>query len=328
MPTVTLANQINFDSQPNQTILESARLNGITLEHSCQSGRCGVCKAQVIDGVTNSIKSEESLSQTEQSAGYIYTCCSTAITDVILNIEDVGELGKIDTKTLPCRIDSLSLLTEDVIEVTLRTPPANRLSYLPGQYIDVISKDGLRRSYSIANAPRGDGKITLQIRKVPNGELSRYWFNEAKSNDLMRLEGPFGTFCLRPTLASQLVLLATGTGIAPIRAMLEQLAAEPTKNSYSQIHVYWGGRTEKDIYWKPDYPDLSLRFVPVLSRSPHNAVTHGYVQDAVLTDSIDLQKAVVYACGSESMIASARSKLTAAGLSPKTFYSDAFVSSN
>ncbi len=328
MPNVTLANQINFDSQPNQTILESARLNGITLEHSCQSGRCGVCKAKVIDGMTSSIKSEESLSQTELFAGYILTCCRTAVTDVTLDIEDLGELGNIQTKTLPCRIDSLTLLTDDVIEVTLRTPPASRLNYLPGQYIDVIGKDGLRRSYSVANAPRDDGKITLHIRKVPNGEMSRYWFDEAKANDLLRLEGPLGTFFLRHTSASQLVLLATGTGIAPIRAMLEQLVVDPAKHNYSQIHVYWGGRTVKDIYWKPDYPSLSLRFVPVLSRSPHNSATQGYVQDAVLGDGINLKDAVVYACGSESMIASARSKLIATGLNPKTFHSDAFVSSN
>lgn len=328
MPKITLANQINFYSRSNQTILDSARLNGIAIEHSCQSGRCGVCKAKVIDGVTSPIKSEESLSQIEQSAGYILTCCRAAVTDVALDIEDLGELGNIKVKTLPCRIDSLSLIADDVIEVTLRTPPASRLSYLPGQYIDVIGKDGLRRSYSIANAPRDDGKITLQIRKVPNGEMSRYWFDEAKSNDLLRFEGPLGTFCLRPTLASQLVLLATGTGIAPIRAILEQLAAYPIKHSYSKIHVYWGGRTDKDIYWQPDYPRLSLRFVPVLSRSPQSAAKQGYVQDAVLSDGINLQDAVVYACGSESMIASARSKLSAAGLSPKAFYSDAFVSSN
>src|SRR5690606_778496 len=119
----------------------------------------------------------------------ILTCCRTAVTDITLDIEDLGELGNIETKTLPCRIDSLALLADDVIEVTLRTPPASRLAYLPGQYIDVIGKDGLRRSYSVANAPRDDGKIALQIRKVPNGEMSRYWFDEARANDLLRLEG-------------------------------------------------------------------------------------------------------------------------------------------
>lgn len=328
MPTVKLSNSKAFDCQPGQTLLEAARIQGIALEHSCRTGRCGVCKAQVLDGVTTPIKSEGSLTEGELSAGFILTCCSTTITDVSLDIEDLGELGNIETKTLPCRIDSLSLLTHDVIEVTLRTPPTSRLTYLPGQYIDVIGKDGLRRSYSVANAPRDDGKLTLQVRKVPNGEMSRYWFDEAKANDLLRLEGPLGTFCLRPSQTSHLLLLATGTGIAPIRAILDQLSTNQATNTYQQIHVYWGGRTEKDLYWTPDYPALPLRFVPVLSRSPDSAGAKGYVQDVALADGIDLTNTVVYACGSESMISSARSQLIAAGLLPKNFHSDAFVSSN
>jgi len=328
MPKVRLFNSKSFDCQAEQTLLEAARMQGIALEHSCRTGRCGVCRAQILSGTTNAIKVEESLTADEQANGFILTCCRTAVTDVSLDIEDLGKLGNIQTQTLPCRIDSLSLLTDDVIEVTLRTPPTSRLTYLPGQYIDVIGKDGLRRSYSVANAPRDDGKLTLQIRKVPNGEMSRYWFDEAKANDLLRLEGPLGTFCLRPSQASQLVLLATGTGIAPIRAMLEQLAANPAVHTYRQIHVYWGGRTEKDLYWTPDYPSLPLRFVPVLSRSPDSAGAKGYVQDAALADGMDIKDAVVFACGSESMIASAKSKLVAAGLNPKNFHSDAFVSSN
>lgn len=328
MPKVRLFNSKSFDCQPEQTLLEAARAHGIALEHSCRTGRCGVCKAQVLDGTTSPIKAEEWLTADKQAAGFILTCCRTAVTDVSLDVEDLGELGNIETKTLPCRIDSLSRLTDDVVEVTLRTPPTSRLTYLPGQYIDVIGKDGLRRSYSVANAPRDDGKLTLQIRKVPNGEMSRYWFDEAKANDLLRLEGPLGTFCLRPSQASQLVLLATGTGIAPIRALLEQLAANPAVHTYRQIHVYWGGRTEKDLYWTPDYPSLPLRFVPVLSRSPDSAGAKGYVQDAALADGMDIKDAIVYACGSESMIASAKSKLVAAGLNPKNFHSDAFVSSN
>lgn len=328
MPTVKLSNTKTFNYQPEQTLLEAARAQGIALEHSCRTGRCGVCKAQVLDGETTPIKTEESLTAEDLSAGFILTCCRTAVTDVSLDIEDLGELGNIETRTLPCRIDRLLRLTDDVIEVTLRTPPTSRLAYLPGQYIDVIGKDGLRRSYSVANAPRDDGKLTLQIRKVPNGEMSRYWFDKAKANDLLRLDGPLGTFCLRPSQASQLVLLATGTGIAPIRAMLEQLVAHPAANTYRQIHVYWGGRAEKDLYWTPDYPALPLRFVPVLSRSPDSAGAKGYVQDVALADGIDLKGTVVYACGSESMISSAKSRLVTAGLNPKNFHSDAFVSSN
>ena len=259
--------------------------------------------------------------------GYILTCCRTATTPLLLDIEDLGELAKLQVRTLPCRIDRLRLLSNDVLEVTLRTPPASKLKYVPGQYVDMIGRDGLRRSYSIANAPREDGNLTLQIRKVTDGEMSHYWFNEARANDLLRMEGPFGTFSLRKTNAKQLILLATGTGIAPIKALLEQLS-EYTQHAFSVIHLYWGGRFEEDIYWPPTFPGLPLQFRPVLSRSPDSAGHKGYVQHAVLKDELNLSASVVYACGSEAMINSAYVELVAAGLNSRNFYSDAFVSSN
>jgi CDP-4-dehydro-6-deoxyglucose reductase len=328
MSAVTLTNATIFQSQDGKSILESARQQGIALEHSCRTGRCGVCKAKVISGDAEVLQAEESLTAEDEADGFILTCCRAAKTDLQLDIEDLGELGSIHTKTLPCRIDSLQLLSDDVVEVVLRTPPASRLVYLPGQYVDMIGKDGLRRSYSIANAPREDGKITLQIRKVEQGKMSQYWFEEAKPNDLLRMEGPLGTFCLRNSSAPQLILLATGTGIAPVKAMLEQLAATPEANTYSHIHLYWGGRTEQDIYWQPDFESLPLTFTPVLSRTPAWQGRKGYIQQSVIDDGHNLSGAVVYACGSEAMIHSAHEQLVAAGLNNKHFYSDAFVSSN
>lgn len=327
MLNIRLSNSKFFVCKPGQTLLEAARLQNIVLQHSCSTGRCGECKALVLNGKTNIIRPEDALSVTEQSEGIILTCCRTAITDVALDIEDLSDLRSIEIKTIPCRINDLAIITANTALVTLRTPPNNPLTYLPGQYIAVIGKKGLRRSYSIANAPREDGLISLQIRKFSSGEMSKYWFDEAKPGDLLRLEGPLGTFYLRSSEKSQLVFLATGTGIAPVRAMLEQLAANPASNTYNQIHIYWGGRTEADLYWKPDYLALPLRFNPVLSRSPGSACAKGYVQDVALSDRIDFKDAVVYACGSEAMIANARSKLMAAGLNPKNFHSDAFVSS-
>lgn len=326
--TVKLANGTTFAAGAEQSILEAAKNAGVTLEHSCRTGRCGVCKVKVISGKTEIIKSEESLSGQEIDNGLILTCCRAAASDLYLDTNDLGELGNIQAKTLPCRIDSIQQLTDDVMEVVVRTPPSTKLEYLPGQYVDMIARDGLRRSYSIANAPREDGKITLQIRKVADGQMSHYWFNEAKPNDLLRMEGPLGTFCLREADATNLVLLATGTGIAPIKAILEQLLASPEKNTYSQIYLYWGGRVGQDLYWKPEFPGMSLTFIPVLSRAPSWLGRSGYIQQAAIADGIDLSTSVVYACGSETMIQNAHQELTAAGLGADKFYSDAFVSSN
>lgn len=329
MPVVRLSNQKTFNSELGQTLLDSAKAQGILLEYSCRTGRCGICRSKVIQGGSEVVHDEQALSQHEIDAGYILTCCRTAITDLVLDIEDLGQLGEIQIKTIPCRIDSLEKLADDVIKVALRTPPGSPLNYLAGQYIDIIGKGGIRRSYSIANALRQDGKLELHIRQVVQGVMSQYWFEEAQSNDLLRLEGPLGTFCLRNIQPTNLIFLATGTGIAPVKAMLEQFAMTPEQVAGKQLHVYWGGRTAHDIYWQPVFEKLKLRFTPVLSRaeSGYSGRT-GYIQQVVLEDGVDLGDAVVYACGSDTMIHSARDQLLAAGLPEKNFYSDAFVSSN
>ena len=325
---VILNNGNTFNAESEQTLLEAAVAAALMLEHSCRTGRCCVCKVKVLSGSTKVIKNQETLTKQEVKDGFILTCCRTAETAVKLDTEDLGELGKLKIKTIPCRIDQLTKLSHDVIEVMLRTPPASRLEYLPGQYVDIIGKEGVRRSYSVANAPLTNGKISLQIRKVQNGIMSKYWFDEAQVNDLLRLEGPLGTFCLRSTSAENLVLLATGTGIAPVKAILEQLADNSELQTFSNIYLYWGGRTEEDIYWQPNFPQLPLKFVQVLSRAEHWQGRKGYIQQVVTEDGVSLKNAVVYACGSETMIHSAKQQLEVAGLPAKNFYSDAFVSSN
>lgn len=319
MSIVELSSGKRFEALPDQSILASALAQGLVLEHGCKTGRCGVCKTKVITGETTVLQNEESLSEQEQQDRLILTCCRTATTNVSLDIEDLGFLAGIETKTLPCRIDSLDKLSDDVLQVTLRLPPNQPLKFLPGQYIDLIANN-IRRSYSMANAPREDNKLVLDIRYVPSGQMSEYLFHRAKVNDLLRLEGPKGTFCLRERDKTS-VFLATGTGIAPIKAIVQQLPqGQP-------VRVYWGGRTEADIYWQnwPDYVQL----IPVLSRaSAQWTGKRGYVQQALLDDMFDMTNLVVYACGSEAMIRSAKALLQANGLNDKDFFADVFVSSS
>lgn len=329
MPTITLANRKSFIADQERTLLESAKSQGVVLEYSCRTGRCGVCKAKVLQGSTSVMQGEQGLSEAELAMGFILTCCRSALSDLELDVDDLGDLADIQPKTLPCRIDSIDMVAADVIKIILRTPPNNSLRYLAGQYIDILGKEGVRRSYSLANARRADGKLELHVRHVPQGVMSQYWFGGAQSNDLLRLEGPLGTFSLRNTKPSNLIFLATGTGIAPVKAMLETLETESHQLAGKKIYIYWGGRTESDLYWSPQLLQLNLNFIPVLSRADAQWVGRtGYVQDALLADSIDFADAVVYACGSDAMIHSAREQLLAVGLPSKNFYSDAFVSSN
>jgi CDP-4-dehydro-6-deoxyglucose reductase len=255
------------------------------------------------------------------------------LTDVTLDIEDLGALSGINVKTVPSRIAALTRLAPDVLKLELRLPPTAQFRFLPGQSIDITSPTGVRRSYSLAGHAADTSKLELQIRRVEGGQFSAYWFEQAQLNDLLRFQGPRGTFYLRPMAGRHLVLLATGTGIAPFASMLRQVAAMPADEGPSRVSLYWGGRVPADLYFDPMPLLAGLRYVPVLSRAGGNwPGERGHVQDALLHDREsapwDLSQASVYACGSEAMIHSAREQLLAAGLPAKQYFYDAFVSSN
>jgi CDP-4-dehydro-6-deoxyglucose reductase, E3 len=320
-------NSRSFEARTDESLLEAALRQGIVLDYSCRTGRCSSCKGRVRSGETAAVHDEVGLSDEEKAHGFILTCVRQARGPVELEIEDLGDVILPEAKTLPCRIQSIEPLSDDVVRVMLRLPPASRLDFLPGQYIEVIATQGLRRSYSIANAPRQDGQLELHIRKIATGAMSRYWFDEAKVNDLLRLRGPLGTFFLRGHADKDLILLATGTGIAPVKAILEGLSSSPTNVKPRSVTVYWGGRQPGDIYWQPT-ASLGTRFVPVLSRADQDWIgERGYVQDVMLKADVRLVDTLVYACGSDAMIHGAEAKLRKAGLPERQFHSDAFVCS-
>lgn len=330
MTLVRLVNDKTFEASIDVSILDAARAAGIVLEHSCRTGRCGTCKARVTQGTTVEIGDTSGLSASDRQGGYVLTCTTAALDEVHLDLEDVSLLADFPSRTSPCRIETLNQPASDVMRVVLRFPPNASPRYLPGQYVDIIGVGGIRRSYSLANQPRNDGKVELHIRSVEGGQMSAYWFGLAKAGDLLRLEGPKGSFFLRDVAGLDLIFLATGTGIAPVKAMLEGLADRVAGGLPRSISVFWGGRYAADLYWEPEIAGLSaLEFIPVLSRAMQDwAGEHGHVQQALIRRQPNLANTVVYACGSQSMIDSAYTELIAAGLSPKRFYSDAFVSSS
>lgn len=317
-----------FSAEPGETLLDAALRQGIALNYSCRTGRCSSCKGRVLSGETVALREELGLSAEDKAHGCILTCVRQARGSVDLEIEDLGSVVLPEPKTFPCRIQSIEHMAPDVIRVMLRLPPTSTLKFLPGQYLEVIGPGGLRRSYSIANAPRTDKQIELHIRQVVDGAMSRYWFREAKVNDLLRLRGALGTFFLRGQKGKDLVFLATGTGIAPVKAILEGLPAQPLDAQPNSVTVYWGGRRPEDLYWQaPQMP--RLRFVQVLSQVDADwQGERGHVQDVMLKEKTSLAETLVYACGSDTMIEDAQARLFAAGLPQKQFHSDAFVCSS
>jgi CDP-4-dehydro-6-deoxyglucose reductase len=247
----------------------------------------------------------------------------------VIDVEPLDRLAGLEIKTMPSRVVSLELLSADVMKIVLKTPPASPMRFVPGQYVDVLT-DGVRRSYSIANAPRADGLLEFFIKRFPGGRLSAYWFERARPNDLVRIEGPFGTFFMRDDQPRDIVFLATGTGIAPVKALLEDLATDPVRNARHRLRLFWGNREVSQFCWHPRQ-DSGLEVDCHQLLSGPDAAWHGqrgYVQNAAIGDGIDPEKTMIYACGSVSMIASARAVMLAHGLPSRRFLSDAFVSSN
>lgn len=322
---VHLRNGVNFSVENGQSLLDGSLDAKVVLPYSCREGRCSACMCKVKQGATFALKEEAGLTAEQKSQGWILSCVRSLKSDVVLDVEDLTALNFPKAQTLPCKISQIRRLSDDVVSVNLRLPPASNFQYNAGQYVEVIGGGGIRRSYSIANAPVVDKTLELQIRRVDNGAMSQYWFKKARVNDLLRIRGPLGTFCLRDVRGKHLILLATGTGIAPIKAMLENLHELDSAKQPQRISLYWGGRTPSDQYWDPRELKVTMHYKFVLSRPGNGQQHQGYVQDIAMRDFSDFSNAVVYACGSPIMIADSQRQLTMSGLSESNFFADAFV---
>jgi len=328
MALVTLSSGLSFQVSADSTILDAATQARVVLPYSCKTGRCSTCRCKIINGATRALHPESGLTEQEKAEGWILSCVRAVDSDVVLEVHDLGSIELPAARSFPCRIRGIKPLAPNVIQVLLRLPPTADFQFLPGQYIDVIGPNGLRRSYSLANANFTDRLLELHIRAVEGGELSQYWFSQAKPNDLLRLNGPLGTFFLRESADLDLIFLATGTGISPVKAILESMAQLSSEQRPKSVTVFWGGRDSRDLYFNvADIPGSHI-YVPVQSRPADDwAGAKGYVQDVLLATKPDLSNAAVYACGSAAMIHNAKIRLVEAGLSAKRFYSDAFVCS-
>jgi CDP-4-dehydro-6-deoxyglucose reductase, E3 len=328
MPHITLPSGAHFDCGPGESLLDAATRARVVLSYSCRKGRCSNCKCRVVSGNSIALAEELGLSAEEQANGWVLTCVRTAISDMTIQADDFGGLTPPAVRTLPCRIHTKELLSVDVMSVVLRLPPTSDFTFLPGQYIDVIAQGGVRRSYSLANAPSTDELLQLHIHAVLGGAMSKYWFEQAKVNDLLRLSGPLGTFFLRNVVGIDLVFLATGTGIAPVKSILEGMNLT-NGNRPRSVTVYWGGRSVSDLYWNMGDTTGLYHFVPVLSRADVRwPGARGHVQHVALAEKKDFSEVAVYACGSDAMIHDSKRLLVAAGLPESRFYSDAFVCSD
>ena len=324
MKITTKENKL-FEASADQSILDSALNANLVYEYSCKTGQCGVCKTTLLEGEVVELQAQTALTEQQKQNHQILTCCCAPKTDILIDAEDLSALHGIETKTLPARISEIKKHTSEIIEVTLRLPPTAQFKFLEGQYLDII-QNSIRRSYSISSTAN-EKEISLLIKRFDNGKMSDYWFNHAKENDLLRVEGPKGTFFLRDH-TKPLLYLATGTGIAPIISILKSLDENPDYNQKNTITVYWGNRRPEEFVWQPEFKKINVEFIKVCSKSNQDWVSEtGYVQNIAIQKQPGLVDCAVYACGSNDMIQSAKQLFTKAGLPENQFYSDAFVQS-
>ena len=337
-----------FIVEDDETVLAAALRGGIGLPYGCKNGACGTCKAKCVEGQwTQGPHSASALSADEQAKGALLVCCSRPQTDLVIEARELTGFGDIPIKKMPSRIAKIERVAPDVAIISLQLPANERLQFRAGQYLEFILKDGARRSYSIATAPHADGQIQLHVRHMPGGVFTDALFGQSrpgqsalKERDILRLEGPLGTFFLREDNQRPIVLLASGTGFAPIKAIAEHIfhqrlnRDEPDKPARPVV-LYWGCRARRDLYmnelpeqWAREQPNF--RYVPVLSdATPEDAWTGrtGFVHRAVIEDLPDLSAYQVYACGTPVMVNAAHQDFTTlCGLPDEQFFADSFTS--
>jgi CDP-4-dehydro-6-deoxyglucose reductase, E3 len=327
-----------FACEEGQSVLEAAQKAGIILPYGCKNGACGSCKGKILSGhVTHGPHQASLLPPNELAAGAALFCCAHPHGDVEIEARVVSMAGDIVPRKMPVRINAVERVADDVIVLKLQLPANEKLQFFAGQYLEFLLKDGKRRSYSMASAPHVQGPVELHIRHMPGGLFTDQLFGTAqpalKERDILRVEVPLGTFFLREDTNKPIVLLASGTGFAPIKAIAEHIFF---KNIYQQrkVILYWGCRAKKDLYlhdlpqqWARDY---GITYVPVLSDAlPTDNWTGrtGFVHRAVMEDLPDLSGHEVYACGAPIMVDSAKRDFTAQCLlPPDAFYADSFTS--
>ena len=327
-----------FSAHTGETVLQAALREGFPLPYGCRNGACGTCKGKIIQGTVDfGSHNEDTLTEMEKRAGMALFCCASPLSDLVIECREIGAIKDIKVKTLPCRVHKLERVAPGVMVISLKLPANERLQFLAGQYIDIFMKNGKRRSFSLANAPHDDELLQLHVRNYLGGTFAEHVFTRMKERDILRFEGPLGTFFLREDSDKPIIFVASGTGFAPVKSILEHaFHVRNLRGNERQMMLYWGNRTKADLYmtelaesWQRKHDNFT--FIPVLSEAlPQDnwSGRTGLVHQAVLEDLGDLTGYQVYACGAPAMVEAAHKDFTKLrGLPEDEFFSDAFTAS-
>ncbi|MCK4706977.1 MAG: 2Fe-2S iron-sulfur cluster binding domain-containing protein [Gammaproteobacteria bacterium] len=326
---ITLADEdVQFHCEANQTVLDAALQQGVTISYGCKNGLCGSCKGSLIAGeITYPDGQPDGISAAEISSNEALFCKATPLTDLSIKVKVIQQQPNIEVKKLPAKVKEIEHLSEDVIQMILQLPAIEPFEFKAGQWIYFVLKDGRKRAFSIANSPNDKNELELQIRHAFGGVFTDFVFNNLKAGALLQIEGPHGTFFYQQDNCP-ILLVAGGTGFAPIKGILEEMLEQQPKQS---IHLFWGLRTKKDLYlqdliknWTEKF---NISYTPVLSEPEKGSDWEGktgYVHQAVLEEYPQLSEYAVYMAGPPQMIQSCQDSFVQAGLDSNKLYFDSF----
>jgi CDP-4-dehydro-6-deoxyglucose reductase len=319
-----------FTVENDETVLEAALRQGFNLNYGCRNGACGSCMGKVLEGnVVYGDRPRDALDEENEAEGMALFCQAVPTSNLVIEALEIGAVKDIPVKTLPCKVVSLERLNHDVMLVKLKLPVTERMQFLAGQYIDFLLKDGRRRSFSIANAPHNDEFLELHIRHVDGGRFTSEVFEQMHEKDLVRIQGPLGSFFLREDSDRPVIFMVGGTGFGPVKGIIEHAMAMKIERP---MHLYWGARAKEDLYMDKEVKEWMrqnplLRYTPVLSDSKeedHWEGRTGYVHDAIAEDYPDLSNYEIYASGPPAMVYAGKDIFEKQGLNLQHYFSDAF----
>ena len=334
MPQVTIVpTGESFAIDPQETVLAAALRAGLNLPHSCKGGHCASCRARVLSGTIVYPQGElpAGITEAEAAESFALLCQAIALTDLVVETREIKAAPSVEVRSLPCRIDRMERLADDVLAVFLRLPAVEHFAFRAGQYLDFILSGGRRRSFSIASAPADGAMLEVHVRKASKSGFTGQLFETMRAGTLLRIEGPLGQFWFRGDSPRSALMVGGGTGYAPLRAMLRQLLATKDRRP---ITLYWGGRDLGDLYehnWLLHVATVrpGFEYRPVLS-GEIDAVgewdgRRGLVHDAVLADlGDDISRYDVYASGPPAMVEAIRATFVGRGLPRGQLFFDSF----
>ena len=321
----------SFEVREGESILNAALRQGVMLPYSCKNGTCGSCKGKLKSGrVSYPFHPPMALDDAEIEAGFALLCQAAPLEDLKIQAHEIAAVRDIPVRMFPARVIEKEQLAPNVVRLRLKLALTQRLQFLAGQYVDALLAGGKRRAFSIASSPTFDEEIELHIRHVEGGDFTGWVFEELQERDILRFEGPLGTFFVRNDEPQRpIIMMGGGTGFAPLKSMVEDLLEHRDKRA---IDFYWGANSTDELYlndlpkqWAEDHDHITYR--SAVSGPDHEAEEDyfsGLVHEAVLDDHSDLSGYDVYMSGPPAMIEAARNAFLSHGLPEDRLFYDSF----